>query len=124
MFRLLVAGGRDYYDYKFIDQILTEWLSKQDLDVQEIVLVHGDANGVDRIAAQWAIYNGIAPEAHPANWKLQGRAAGYLRNTEMIHSGVDEAILFEGGAGTSNMKSLLSKFGSLFTEVVNNNVQY
>jgi SLOG family YspA-like protein len=118
MFRLLVAGGRDYYDYRFIDKILTEWLSEQDMESQEITLVHGDAAGVDRIAAQWAKFNDLTPEPHPADWKNKGRAAGVIRNEEMIRSGIDYAILFPGGIGTANMKKQLMMAKIEFREVL------
>ena len=108
MFRLLVSGGRSFYDYKFIEEVLTEWLSRQDLDVEEIVLIHGDAAGVDRIAGQWAKYNSITVEAYAADWATLGRKAGHIRNAKMITSGVDYAILFPGGNGTANMKMQLS----------------
>jgi len=120
MFRLLVAGGRDYYDYKFIDAVLTEWLSEQDIESQEIILVHGDAQGVDRIAAQWAKYNDLIPEPHAANWKGIGKAAGIIRNEEMAKSGLDYAIIFPGGIGTAHMKRQLLEYKIEFREVVDN----
>ena len=107
MFRLLVAGGRSFYDYLLIEDILTNWLSEQDIESQEITLVHGDSAGVDRIAAQWAKYNDLIVESHPADWNLHGRFAGHKRNSEMIQSGIDYAILFPGGNGTKNMKAQL-----------------
>jgi hypothetical protein len=117
MFRLLVAGGRNFYNYKFIDETLTEWLSEQDIDASEITLVHGDAAGVDRIAAQWAKYNSLTVEAHPADWTKNGRAAGVMRNGEMAGTGIDYAILFPGGNGTTNMENTLIAYSINFREV-------
>ncbi len=118
MFRLLVAGGRNFYNYKFIDETLTEWLSEQDVDASEITLVHGDAAGVDRIAAQWAKYNSLTVEAHPADWTKNGRAAGVMRNGEMAGTGIDYAILFPGDKGTHNMKNTLVGHRINFREVL------
>jgi YspA, cpYpsA-related SLOG family len=121
MLRLLVAGGRDYYDYKFIDETLTEWVSELDIDLEEITLVHGDAQGVDRIAAQWAKYNGLTIEAHPANWTKYGKSGGNVRNAEMVESGIDFAILFPGGFGTANAKKHLVARSVHFREILDNN---
>jgi hypothetical protein len=121
MFRLLVAGGRDFYDYKFIDEFLTTWLSQQDVDVQEIVLIHGDAQGVDRLAGQWAKYNSILVDVYPADWANLGKRAGHIRNAKMIESGVDYAILFPGGNGTANMRMQLSSTDIIFKDLVDNN---
>jgi len=122
MFRLLVAGGRDFYDYQFIERALDNWFNEklaEDPSVWEdgIILVHGDASGVDRIAAQWAKYNLHIPEPHPADWN-KGKGAGPIRNAEMIESGLDYAILFPGGRGTANMKSQLVKANIPFHEVL------
>ena len=118
MFRLLVAGGRNYYNYKLIDEVLTEWLSEQNLDSQEITLVHGASHGVDRIAAQWAILNDLIPEPHEADWDRFGKSAGYRRNAEMIESGIDYAILFPGGNGTANTRRQCVANSIHFREVV------
>lgn len=118
MFRLLVAGGRNFYDYEFIDTTLTNWYDEISwLETSGLIVVHGDAAGVDRIAAQWAKYNSFPTEAHEAKWKELGKAAGAIRNQEMLEAGIDYAILFPGGFGTANMKHLLVKAKVPFREV-------
>jgi hypothetical protein len=117
MFRLLVAGGRDYYAYRFIEQTLTDWFVNEwseEHDTWEetdagITVVHGDAGGVDRIAAMWATYNNFVVEPHPADWTKYGKSGGNVRNAQMIESGIDYAILFPGGRGTANMKFQLMR---------------
>lgn len=123
MFRLLVAGGRDFYDYRFIENTLDDWLSSLEVDFADIydkglIVVHGDAPGVDRIAGAWASYNFFIPEPHAANWKEYGKAAGHIRNAEMISLGVDYAILFPGGRGTQDMKDQLVSSKISFREVL------
>lgn len=111
MFRLLVAGGRNFYNYKLIDKTLSEWLSSQQYSCDEIILVHGDGNGTDRIADQWAKYNCIKTEPHPAPWKRYGPAAGPMRNEEIIESEIDYAILFPGGKGTADIQKKIINSG-------------
>lgn len=64
-----------------------------------MVLVHGACpTGVD------ALVNGMYPadfatvEQHPADWKAHGRAAGPLRNREMVAAGADVCLAFPMGA--------------------------
>lgn len=134
MFRLLVAGGRNFYDYRLLDSALTEWLHKYTSEQRKLVssdvldevtkkgvnitIVNGDASGADRLSTMWARYNDLKVECFPADWKKYGASAGPLRNSKMIDSGIDYAILFEGGRGTKNMKSLLRESHISFQEVI------
>lgn len=64
------------------------------------VLVHGDCpTGVDRIAKLWSRspFGKVTEEAHPAQWKTMGSAAGPLRNQEMVDAGADICLAFPLG---------------------------
>lgn len=50
-------------------------------------VIEGGAKGADRIAGQWAAAarkRGVGWVRFPADWKKNGRAAGPLRNREML----------------------------------------
>lgn len=102
--RILVTGGRDYEDA----MVIADALATLPVDA---VLVHGDARGADRTAAyiwdQWV----QRTEAHPADWKTHGKAAGAIRNQEMLDSGVDLVVAFPGGRGTADMVRRARKAG-------------
>jgi hypothetical protein len=101
MKRLLVTGGRDYLDSYQVLRMLVQ--ARDHLgDVGEITLVHGGARGADALAAETAARLGMRVEAHPADWKRHGRAAGMIRNAEMVALGADLCIAFPGGEGTRN----------------------
>lgn len=98
MRRIAVTGGRDFNDaslvWKAFDRV---HLTGGD------VIVHGGCKGADLLCMEIAEgHYGSATEEHPADWKKYGRAAGPIRNREMLESNVDLLIAFPGGKGTFN----------------------
>lgn len=47
-------------------------------------------------AAQWELW-GLPVEAHPADWRSCGRAAGLIRNQRMVDLGADLCLAFPLG---------------------------
>lgn len=70
-----------------------------------LVLRHGACSGVDADAAEWGEvmtrHRTITVEPHPARWEKHGKAAGPIRNRQMME-GADLCILFPGGRGTAD----------------------
>lgn len=52
------------------------------------LVIHGDAEGVDRMADQIARLVGVHVVRVPALWKVSGNAAGSRRNEILAHIGV------------------------------------
>ena len=82
-FRLLVTGSRTWDDPRTVEQALAVILARHP---DGVVLVHGACpRGADAIGSAYAARTpGYQIEAHPADWRRYGRAAGHRRNTEMI----------------------------------------
>ncbi len=78
----------------------------------EVTLVVGGAVGVDIYAENWAIARGVPVEVHKADWKKYGRAAGPIRNREMIIT-CDRVIAFWNGTstGTAHAVDTAKKLG-------------
>jgi hypothetical protein len=53
-------------------------------DMDTDVLIEGGARGVDLLARQVALDNGFDVVEVPANWKRDGKAAGFIRNAKML----------------------------------------
>ena len=92
--RILITGSRDWTDGNAIDTAL--WRAAlgclPDLDV---VLVSGACpTGADAIAEGIAGEGGFTIERHPADWDKHGRAAGPIRNAEMVALGADLCLAF------------------------------
>lgn len=96
--RVIVCGSRGWNNRKRIARALAAL-------PPDSVIVHGDARGADRIAAEEAGKLGLEVESHPAMWDQVGRRAGPLRNEEMARLGADHCLAFWDGRskGTGDM---------------------
>lgn len=102
--RVLVCGGRNFSDIQGLFKVLDE--------IRPDTIVHGNARGADKIAGLWARRNKKLELSFSANWKAYGRAAGYIRNKQMLQRGKpDMVIAFPGGKGTANMVNIAKKAG-------------
>lgn len=106
--KLLVCGGRDYADWRHLQEALEALHKSRPITL----LIAGGAPGADDLAARWAQYRKLPVCVFPANWKHEGRAAGPLRNRAMLQFGAPDAVLaFPGGKGTDGMCRLASEAG-------------
>jgi len=97
--RVLITGGRDFSDRALLNDALDRLYAQHAFTV----LIHGDASGADRLSGEWAASKGIQVEARPADWKKHGRAAGPIRNSQMLDERPELVIAFPGGKGTADM---------------------
>ena len=104
--RIVVTGGRDFADREMVVSAMSA-LGVGDGDV----IVDGCASGADTLCAEVASKLGAEIEPHPADWKKYGKAAGPLRNHEMIDSGCDFLLAFPGGRGTGECKAYAKRHG-------------
>jgi YspA, cpYpsA-related SLOG family len=89
--RVLVCGSRDWTDQALIARVLP--------DYGPAVIVHGAARGADRLAGRVARACGWPVEEHPADWKRDGKSAGYKRNLAMLATHPALVIAFTTIAG-------------------------
>jgi hypothetical protein len=100
--RILVCGGREFEDADHLEAFLDAF--HQGPRGPITFVIHGGARGADTLAGEWARLRGISCTAYEANWALEGRAAGPIRNKRMLDEGIpDLVIAFPGGRGTANM---------------------
>lgn len=113
--RVLVCGGRDCADAEFVYRTLNQLHKRYAFDV----VIEGDARGVDRIAGFWARRKRLENRKFRADWHVNGRAAGPIRNALMLTEGrPDMVVAFPGGRGTANMVELAKRAGVPVYEVV------
>ena len=97
----LVCGGRDFADrdraYSWLDRLAAHHGTPDRL-------IHGDARGADRIGRDWARDRGVPIGTYPADWTRHGRAAGPIRNQQMLDEGHPSLVIaLPGGRGTADM---------------------
>lgn len=76
-----------------------------------VTVVCGGARGADRLAAREARVLGCEVEEYPADWDRFGKAAGFIRNQEMVDSGADLVIALPGGNGTAHCVQCAKRAG-------------
>lgn len=111
--RILVTGSRNWTDARTLHAALDEALT-QAHDLAQVVLVHGDCpTGADQMAAEYFDRLGLRTEAHPADWRVHGRAAGPIRNAHMVSLGADLVLSFPLGTsrGTWHCTLLAKRAG-------------
>jgi hypothetical protein len=98
--KILVCGGRDYADF---DRLCTVLDGLDELAKIELV-IHGGARGADELAGRWAAKHQRQTRVFPADWNAHGKAAGPIRNRQMLKEGApDLVVAFPGGRGTADM---------------------
>jgi cyanophycinase-like exopeptidase len=110
MFRLIVAGGRDFADYELLKTKLDIALRNR---VEEgVTIVSGTARGADKLGEQYAKERGYTIDSHPADWDKYGKSAGYIRNKEMAQNADGLMAFWDGKSrGTQHMINLAKEHG-------------
>jgi hypothetical protein len=110
--KILVCGGRNFLNEPFIFDTLDD-VAKRGMEMLNPVrlVIHGDARGADQLAHGWATVRGIQPVLVPALWHVHGRAAGAIRNQNMLLLHPDLVVVFPGGPGTAHMAKIADKVG-------------
>lgn len=100
MFKVIIAGGRDFTNYEVLKYAVNEKLS----GITEVEIVCGGAAGADELGKWYANEMGLGIKEFPADWKKHGKAAGPIRNLEMANY-ADALIAFWDGKskGTKDM---------------------
>lgn len=120
MMRVLVTGSRNWQEHETVFGAL-DYIAAEAVVAghTEIVLVHGACpTGADAHADFWGRHSTmhgipIHVERHPADWEQYGKAAGPIRNADMVALGADVVLAFiqPDSRGTRNCVELAEKAG-------------
>jgi hypothetical protein len=107
--KILVCGGRDFCDEVAVHSFLNTLAETYEITT----LVHGGARGADTLAGNWALKYDVRVKVYKADWAKFGKAAGPIRNNEMLKLECpDIVVAFPGGNGTEHMKKI-SKYAGV-----------
>ena len=108
MSKFIIAGSRNFDDYKLLSNTLYEMVM-YDPDAE---IVSGGSKGADKMGEKFAKSYGLMLKIFPADWSKHGKAAGPIRNKQMAEY-ADCLIAFWDGKsrGTKSMIDLAKKEG-------------
>lgn len=119
-YRILVTGSRKVADTEAAYSIVyctiknaADNIVPAGIDCDDgwpmVTLVHGEARGLDRLAAKAAAELGMQVEGHPAEWDRHRKAAGPIRNQQMVDLGADVVLGFPLGDGPSGTRHCMER---------------
>lgn len=109
MIKIIIAGSRDFNDYKKLKSQMDLILSYYD-KMKEITIISGGCRGADALGEKYAVENNIKVEIFKPDWHRYGLAAGPIRNEQMVVN-CDCVICFWDGksSGTKSMIEFTKK---------------
>ncbi|MCL7377442.1 SLOG family protein [Streptomyces sp. 35G-GA-8] len=118
-YRILITGSRDWNNRRVIDDTLTALAAANTFHDRTTVIVHGACpSGADAMADDWARWHSrrsplIEFERHRANWQINGKRAGFIRNAHMVQLGADVCLAFikDSSRGASHTAQLAEQAG-------------
>lgn len=96
--RVIVTGDRHWRPHELAEQVLNRLLARYG---PGLIIVHGAATGIDAAFAEACDDIGIEHEPHPASWDEHGKAAGPIRNQQMVDAGALMCLAFHRAISAS-----------------------
>lgn len=104
--RTIIAGTRTITEFNETRKAIEEcgW--------NPSVVLCGDASGPDSNGWLWADAVGIPVEHYPADWNTHDKAAGPIRNSEMVSKAEALILIWDGqSAGSRDVRNKAIKSG-------------
>jgi hypothetical protein len=96
---LLVSGSRGIADVAWVEARIEQSLRGWTVPFDQIALVvNGNAIGVDTIARKWAAAKGLPVKLFKPDWAKHGKAAGMIRNREMLQEATHVIAVWDGSS--------------------------
>lgn len=108
MFKVIIAGYREFDNYDMLKEKCDKILSRKVNEGEEIVIVSGTARGADTLGEKYAEERGYKIERYPANWDKYGKRAGYLRNKKMAEVSNACIVFLSSKAENKGSKMMIS----------------
>ena len=98
---LAIVGSRNFSDYEKLCEVMVQFFldSRDGYGLKEII--SGGAKGSDCLGAKWAREHGVRLTEFLPDWDKFGRAAGTIRNEEIVKTSDAVLAFWSGDAKTS-----------------------
>lgn len=98
----VISGSRLIRNYWHFSRFMRDLL--KDRSKEDTILLQGEAHfGIDRLVRIFARRNGWRGVGWPANWNVEGRKAGHVRNASMLAHAEELFAFWDGESkGTKN----------------------
>ena len=83
--RILICGQRDFNHQNLMEEVFDSF-------PKNAIIIEGEAPGADKMAANIAKRRKMTVLKFPANWKKYGKAAGPMRNKQMLDEGNPDIV--------------------------------
>ncbi len=108
--KLAVVGSRSFEDA----ELMRQWIETICRGVlpTDLEIISGGARGADKLAGEYAFQNRITYVEYPADWERDGRAAGMMRNTQIVGRATAVLAFWDGkspGTADTINKAVLAK---------------
>ena len=111
--KVIVAGSRNFKDYKLLKDTLDILLSIN----KDIEIISGGAKGADFLGEKFANENNLKLTLFPADWSLD-KKAGYIRNKQMAEYGDSLVAFWDGKSKGTKMMIDLAKNLNLKMKII------
>jgi hypothetical protein len=110
---ILICGDRAWNNITILRSVIKDLIAQYGT----FTLIHGDANGADRLSGHVAKYSfGLEVMVFPALWDTHGKKAGPIRNRQMLSEGKPDLVIafhndLEHSKGTKDMLKIAGLAG-------------
>ena len=103
--KIAIIGSRCFNDYEMLVSFI-----KANINITDIaVMFSGGAVGADTLGERFAEEHNIEKVIYKADWKRYGRAAGFIRNEEIIKA-ADVVFAFWDGYSRGTADSIAKSY--------------
>jgi hypothetical protein len=85
--KILVCGGRDFDDFFYFMKQMDKYINLP------VHVISGGAKGADSFAITWALIYDKPYTKYKADWDTRGKAAGPIRNQQMLDEGKPDLVV-------------------------------
>lgn len=101
-YTLAIVGARTFNDKTSFEGAMETYVAKNGFPS---LVVSGGAMGADTLGENWAKANDIPTKIYKPDWSKFGKAAGILRNTDIV-AACDKMVAFPSATGKGTQDSI------------------